>query len=85
MIKEMVLADKLRTVEVVTNLIKADGGRFSCHEYIEDVLERTLTEKCEKFGPNAAPVETPFKAAVVNAPSTNLQPIKKVEDLIFFH
>ena len=82
MIEEMVWANKLRTVEDVTNFTKAGGGCASCHEDIEAILEKVLAEKGEKFDPNAAPVEQTAKVAAVKAPLTNLQRIKKIEQVL---
>ena len=42
MIEEMVWANKLRTVEDVTNFTKAGGGCAACHEDIEAILEKVL-------------------------------------------
>ncbi|MGR9117349.1 MAG: Fe-S cluster assembly protein NifU [Gammaproteobacteria bacterium] len=77
MIEEMVWANKLRTVEDVTNFTKAGGGCAACHEDIENILERVLKERGESFDPNAAPVSHPVVAA--KAPLTNLQRIKRIE------
>ncbi len=78
MIEEMVWANKLRTVEDVTNFTKAGGGCAACHEDIENILERVLKERGETFDPNAEPVVA--KAAEApKAPMTNLQRIKRIE------
>ncbi len=83
MIEEMIWANKLRTVEDVTNFTKAGGGCAACHEDIEAILEKVLAEKGEKFDATAstAPVE---KAEVekVKTPLTNLQRIKKIEEVL---
>jgi len=81
MIEEMVWANKLRTVEDVTNFTKAGGGCAACHEDIEAILEKVLKERGEVFDPNAAPVEI---AAVKEEkkPMTNLQRIKKIEEVL---
>ena len=80
MIEEMVWANKLRTVEDVTNFTKAGGGCAACHEDIEAILEKVLAEKGEKFNPSAASVSKPAeKIAAVKVPLTNLQRIKKIE------
>ena len=77
MIEEMVWANKLRTVEDVTNFTKAGGGCAACHEDIENILERVLKERGESFDPNA---ESVTKTAVeAKAPLTNLQRIKRIE------
>jgi len=80
MIEEMIWANKLRTVEDVTNFTKAGGGCASCHEDIEAILEKVLAEKGEKFDPEAAPVATPEPAK--KQPLTNLQRIKKIEEVL---
>jgi NifU-like protein len=81
MIEEMVWANKLRTVEDVTNYTKAGGGCAACHEDIEAILEKVLKERGETFDPTAAPIEKPAIAAV-KAPLTNLQRIKKIEEVL---
>ncbi len=82
MIEEMVWANKLRTVEDVTNYTKAGGGCAACHEDIEAILERVLRERGETFDPNAAPVEAPILAVAEKKPLTNLQRIKKIEEVL---
>lgn len=81
MIEEMVWANKLRTVEDVTNYTKAGGGCAACHEDIEAILEKVLKERGETFDPNAAPIEKPV-TAVEKKPLTNLQRIKKIEEVL---
>lgn len=80
MIEEMVWANKLRTVEDVTNFTKAGGGCAACHEDIENILERVLKERGESFNPDAAPIETPVVAE--KKPLTNVQRIKKIEAVL---
>lgn len=77
MIEEMVWANKLRTVEDVTNFTKAGGGCAACHEDIENILEKVLKERGESFDPAAEPVSMPVDAS--KAPMTNLQRIKRIE------
>ncbi|MCQ8130736.1 Fe-S cluster assembly protein NifU [Methylomonas rivi] len=81
MIEEMVWANKLRTVEDVTNFTKAGGGCAACHEDIEAILEKVLKERGETFDPNAAPIEK-VEAKAEKKPLTNLQRIKKIEEVI---
>ncbi len=83
MIEEMVWANKLRTVEDVTNFTKAGGGCASCHEGIEEILERVLKEQGEDFDPTAAPA-APVAAPEPEKPGamTNLQRIKKIEQVL---
>ena len=83
MIEEMVWANKLRTVEDVTNYTKAGGGCAACHEDIEAILERVMKERGETFNPNAAPVAKPEPVvAAEKKPLTNLQRIKKIEEVL---
>jgi len=49
MIEEMVWANKLRTVEDVTNFTKAGGGCAACHEDIEAILEKVLQKKAKNL------------------------------------
>ncbi len=81
MIEEMVWANKLRTVEDVTNFTKAGGGCAACHEDIEAILERVLKERGETFDPQAASLPK-VEAKVEKKPMTNLQRIKKIEDVL---
>jgi NifU-like protein len=81
MIEEMIWANKLRTVEDVTNFTKAGGGCAACHEDIESILEKVLAEKGEKFDPTAAPVEK-IEIAAAKKPLTNLARIKKIEEVL---
>jgi NifU-like protein len=81
MIEEMVWANKLRTVEDVTNYTKAGGGCAACHEDIEAILEKVLKERGETFDPNAAPIEKPVVTAE-KKPLTNLQRIRKIEEVL---
>ncbi|QWF71268.1 Fe-S cluster assembly protein NifU [Methylomonas paludis] len=81
MIEEMVWANKLRTVEDVTNYTKAGGGCAACHEDIEAILERVLKERGETFDPNAAPIEK-VEVVAEKKPLTNLQRIKKIEEVL---
>ncbi len=83
MIEEMVWANKLRTVEDVTNFTKAGGGCAACHEDIEAILEKVLAEKGEKFDAAAVPVKKPVETvAAVKTPLTSVQRIKKIEEVL---
>jgi NifU-like protein len=82
MIEEMVWANKLRTVEDVTNYTKAGGGCAACHEDIEEILAKVLKERGETFDPNAAPVEKPLPMVAEKKTLTNLQRIKKIEEVL---
>ena len=82
MIEEMVWANKLRTVEDVTNYTKAGGGCAACHEDIETILEKVLKERGETFDPSAAPIAEPEPIMAEKKPLTNLQRIKKIEEVL---
>lgn len=83
MIEEMVWANKLRTVEDVTNYTKAGGGCAACHEDIEAILEKVLKERGESFDPSVKPATKPEPlVAAVKGPMTNLQRIKKIEEVL---
>ncbi len=82
MIEEMVWANKLRSVEDVTNYTKAGGGCAACHEDIEAILEKVLKERGEAFDPSAAPVAKPAPVVAEKKPLTNLQRIKKIEEVL---
>ncbi len=78
MIEEMVWANKLRTVEDVTNFTKAGGGCSSCHEDIEEILAKVLKERGEEFDPTAVPVAPPASEEP-KAPLTSVQRMKRIE------
>ncbi len=80
MIEEMIWANKLRTVEDVTNFTKAGGGCAACHEDIEGILERVLKERGESFDPAAESISKTIEAP--KAPLTNLQRIKRIETVL---
>lgn len=80
MIEEMIWANKLRTVEDVTNFTKAGGGCAACHEDIEGILERVLKERGESFDPAAESVGKTIEPP--KAPLTNLQRIKRIETVL---
>ncbi len=76
MIEDTIRANDLRTVEDVTNYTKAGGGCAACHEGIEEILVKVLSEKGEAFDPTAVSIEEKPKKL------NTLQRIKKIEEII---
>lgn len=74
MIEDTIRANGLKTVEQVTNYTKAGGGCSACHEGIEEILGKVLAEAGEAFDPAAA--------AKPSSGLTNLQRIKRIEQLL---
>ena len=79
MIEDTIRANRLRTVEEVTNYTKAGGGCSACHEGIEEILALVLEEQGEVFDPSAVAVSAPEPAA---AGLTTLQRIRRIEAAI---
>ncbi len=78
MIEVTVRANNLSTVTDVINYTKAGGGCASCHEGIEEILNRIHAERanaCE-MAPAAA------SAPLVPGKLTNIQRIRKIEEAI---
>lgn len=69
----------LKSLEDITNYTKAGGGCSSCHEGLEDILEKVLAEKGEAFDRDEPSI--PVTAAKPYA-MTNLQRIKRIEMVI---
>jgi len=64
MIEDTVRANNLSSVEDVVNYTKAGGGCAACHEGIEEILVRVMTERGETFVAGA-----PVKPVKVNKPA----------------
>lgn len=82
MIENTIKANNLSTVEEVTNYTKAGGGCSACHEGIEEILEKCLTERGQTFDPNAksaAPAEPVKEAASAMSP---FQKMRRIEMII---
>lgn len=80
LIEDTIRANGLKTVEEVTNYTKAGGGCSSCHEGIEEILEKVLAEAGEAFDPAAA---APKPAAVpAGGKLSPFQRMKKIEAII---
>jgi len=78
LIEETIRANNLSSVQDVTNYTKAGGGCSSCHEGIEEILVKVMTERGDSFNPGAQPKEE----AASPAGMTNLQRIRKIEAVL---
>ena len=77
LIEDTIRANNLSSVQDVTNYTKAGGGCSSCHEGIEEILVKVMTERGEAFKPGA-----PAKEEAKPAGMTNLQRIRKIEAVL---
>ncbi|QFY41845.1 Fe-S cluster assembly protein NifU [Candidatus Methylospira mobilis] len=85
LIEETIRINNLHTVEEVTNYTKAGGGCSSCHEGIEEILVKVLTEKGEVFSTDVKKVEEPAPlpiAAKKSGALTSVQRIRRIEAVI---
>jgi len=82
MIKRVVAANNLTTLEEVVNYTKAGGACTSCHEKIEWVLEDCLAENAKASSgiatPAKKPVVTPVATEVAAADSDVIGLIEKI-------
>ena len=71
MVRDVIKASKLSTVEQVTNYTKAGGGCSSCHEGIERILTEEMAARGEVFVP--APTKAKKKNGVIIKPAIDIQ------------
>ncbi len=79
LIEEVASANRLSDVEDVTNFTKAGGGCSTCHEKIEEILEKIKAKRREKF--EVTPPAAPPKR-VRWSEMTMPQRVKRVEAVI---
>jgi NifU-like protein len=63
----------LRTVQDVTGYTKAGGGCSTCHEGIEELLTRVLSEKGEAFDPENHATEASASAKAAGLPPMSIR------------
>ncbi|MDR3632216.1 MAG: Fe-S cluster assembly protein NifU [Isosphaeraceae bacterium] len=84
LIEEVVCANRLSTVEDITNYTKAGGGCTSCHEKMEEILEAIARRRGQEFEPAEAEWEEPAveTPAARWAELTMPQRVRRVEAVI---
>jgi NifU-like protein len=80
LIEEVVCANRLATVDDVTNFTKAGGGCSSCHEQIEELLAEVRSRRSDKFAVANEPA--PAAKATRWSALTMPQRVKRVETVI---
>ena len=84
MIADVIKANNLNTVEEVTFYTKAGGGCAACHEGIEEILAKVMTERAGP-GEVSPPPPCPATPDAPRPPPTKLtlvQKIKKIEEVL---
>ncbi len=84
LIENVVRANKLTTIEEVTNYTKAGGACASCHEKIENLIAKVLNKVSEEAAsaPVAAPSACSSTPVARPKPGGKLARLKKIEAVI---
>ncbi|MBB3103913.1 Fe-S cluster assembly protein NifU [Azomonas macrocytogenes] len=69
MVRDTIRANRLSSVEDVTNYTKAGGGCSACHERIEQLLDEELTARGEVFAPAPIKAKSGKKSQIVTLES----------------
>ena len=84
LIEGLVRAKNLHTVQEVTNYTKAGGGCCACHEGIEEILMRVMSERGEVFDADSVPeiIEPEPLPIAAKGGMTTVQRIRRIEAVI---
>ncbi len=76
LIEDTIRANQLKTVEEVSHYTKAGGSCAACHEGIEEILNKVMSERGEQFDPELAQDVSPQDQVVSTAAPTLVQRIQ---------
>jgi NifU-like protein len=84
LIEGLVRSNNLHTVQEVTNYTKAGGGCCACHEGIEEILMRVMSERGEVFDADSVPeiIEPEPLPIAAKGGMTTVQRIRRIEAVI---
>jgi NifU-like protein len=80
LIENTIRANGLNTVEEVVNYTKAGGGCSACHEGVEEILTRVLSESGKSFAPTAGTTPLPVQAGRPRL--TTVERIRRIEAVL---
>jgi NifU-like protein len=80
LIENTIRANGLNTVEEVVNYTKAGGGCSACHEGVEEILTRVLSETGKSFAPTAGTTPLPVQAGRPRL--TTVERIRRIEAVL---
>ncbi|MTW21720.1 Fe-S cluster assembly protein NifU [Allochromatium palmeri] len=80
LIENTIRANGLNTVEEVVNYTKAGGGCSACHEGVEEILTRVLSEAGKSFAPTAGTTPLPVQAGRPRL--TTVERIRRIEAVL---
>lgn len=80
LIENTIRANGLSTIEEVVNYTKAGGGCSACHEGVEEILARVLSESGKSFAPTAGTTPLPVQAGRPRL--TTVERIRRIEAVL---